>query len=141
MRLAIPIAIVALAAALLSGCGGSSSSKEGTRVLTSRLQTRLQPPGKGAQANSPAAPVGASARSCDNGAVDANGLRAVGVSCGRARQVMFGWRRDRSCARPSGASRTSCSTGSYRCLGARTDRGVAVSCSRPGESVAFVARR
>jgi hypothetical protein len=54
---------------------------------------------------------------------------------------MYGWQRQRSCAKPSAASRTSCLTRSYRCLSARTDRGIAVSCSRPGQSIAFVARR
>jgi hypothetical protein len=138
MRPAIPIVIVALAAALLAGCGGSSSSNDGSRVLTRQLHTSLQHSGRG---GNQASLSGASARSCDSGAVDAAGLRAVGVSCGRARQMMYSWQRERSCATPSGASRTSCSSRSYRCLGARTDRGVAVSCSRPGESVAFLAKR
>jgi hypothetical protein len=29
----------------------------------------------------------------------------------------------------------------YRCLGAATERGIAVSCARPGSSVAFIAQR
>jgi hypothetical protein len=119
VRLAAPLAVFALAA-LLAGCGGSSSP-DATRTST--------------------APAGAAAKSCDTDAVDARSLRATGISCGQARQVMSGWQRERSCARPSAASRTSCLTRSYRCLGARTDRGIAVSCSRPGQSIAFLARR
>jgi hypothetical protein len=132
MRLATPLAILALAAALLAGCGGSSSSSGGS------TQTGSTAPSK---AGTSGGPIGASARSCDTHAVDAGSLRAVGVSCGAARRVLFGWQRSSSCASPSGASRSSCSTGSYRCLGAKTDRGVAVSCSRPGNSVAFIAKR
>jgi hypothetical protein len=129
MRLAVPLAIAALTAALLAGCGGSSSSGGSTQT------------GSTAPAGPSSGPVGASARGCDTGAVDVEALRAVGVSCGPARQVMLGWRRDDSCSSPSGASRTSCTIGSYRCLGARADRGIAVACSRPGESIAFIAKR
>jgi hypothetical protein len=133
MRLATPLAIAVLAAALLAGCGGGSSSSSGGSTQTGSTAP--------AKAGASGGPIGASARSCDTHAVDAGSLRAVGVSCGEARRVMYGWQRASSCASPSGASRSSCSTGSYRCLGARTDRGVAVSCSRPGRSVAFIAKR
>jgi hypothetical protein len=120
LRLAAPLAIVALAAVLIAGCGGSSSSNEGSTT---------------------GAPLGAAAKSCDIHAVDAEGLRASGISCGQARQVMYGWQRESSCSSQAGASRTSCLTRSYRCLGTRTGRGLAVSCSRAGQSIAFVARR
>lgn len=132
MRLATSLAIVVLAAALLAGCGSSSSSSGGS------TQTGSTAPSK---AGTSGGPIGASARSCDTHAGDAEGLRAVGVSCGEARRVLYGWQRTGACSSPSGASRSSCSTGSYRCLGAKTDRGVAVSCSRPGRSVAFIAKR
>jgi hypothetical protein len=130
MRLAIPFAIVALAAALLSGCGGSSSDDG-----TAGSSTQSSP------ASTSTAPVGAAAKSCDTYAVDAEGLRAAGLSCKQARQVMYGWQRQPACAKPAGASRTSCLTRSYRCLGARTDRGIAVSCARSGESVAFIVKK
>lgn len=129
MRLAIPIATAVLAALLLAGCGGSSSPSGDSTASTSGAAPKLS------------APIGASARNCDTGAVDATELRAAGVPCGQARQVMYGWQREPSCAPPPGASRSSCLTRSYRCLGARTDRGLAVSCARPGESVAFVVKR
>ncbi|MFN8162583.1 MAG: hypothetical protein U0R26_01905 [Solirubrobacterales bacterium] len=129
MRLAIPIAIVALAAALLAGCGGSSGGSSGSESTA--------PP----KASGSRAPVGASARHCDTGAVDAKALRATGLSCGEARRLMFGWQRSSSCALPPATSRASCTRRSYLCLSTRTARGVAVSCSRPGRSIAFLARR
>jgi hypothetical protein len=118
-RLAAPLVVVALAAVLAAGCGGSSPETTGTS----------------------SAPIGATARSCPIQATEADALRATGVSCDQARQVMYGWRQKGSCSSPPGASRVSCTTRSYRCLGARTDRGTAVSCSRPGRSIAFVAKR
>jgi hypothetical protein len=128
MRLAIPIAIILLAAALLAGCGGSSSSSETTGSTV--------PPGGAATA-----PAGASARSCETEAVDAEALRATGVSCGDARDVLFAWQRAPACAAEPGASHSACTVDSYRCIGARTDRGLAVSCARAGRSIAFVAER
>lgn len=118
-RLAAPLLVFVLAAVLVAGCGGSSPETT----------------------NTTSAPVGAAAQSCETQAAGAEGLRATGVSCQRARQVMYGWRRQGSCFSPPGASRVSCTTRSYRCLGARTDRGTAVSCSRPGRSIAFVVKR
>jgi hypothetical protein len=41
------------------------------------------------------------------------------------------------CRPPEGASRWGCSVGSYRCQGVVTGRGWSVSCSKPGESIAF----
>jgi hypothetical protein len=129
MRLATPLAIAVLAAALIAGCGGSSSGSGSTGSSTAP------------KASDSTAPIGASARRCDTRAVDAMALRATGISCGQARQVMFGWQRDASCASPQGASRSGCTTRSYRCLSTRTGRGLAVSCSRAGQSIAFIARR
>ena len=116
-RLAAPLVVLVLAALAAAGCGGSASE----------------------EGSSSGAPVGAAAKSCETDAVDAGALRATGVSCDRARQVMYGWQRQGSCSAPPGASRVSCTTRSYRCTGARTDRGTAVSCARPGRSIAFIA--
>jgi hypothetical protein len=127
MRLATPLATLLLAAALLAGCGGSSSTSGGSV------------PTEATRGGAATGPAGASARSCESGAGDADDLLAAGVSCARARQVLYGWQRAGSCAPPAGASRSSCASGPYRCLGTRTDRGIAVSCSRPGESIGFVA--
>jgi hypothetical protein len=131
-RLAAPLAIAVLAAALLAGCGGSSSPAGGSTETGS---------GASSQTGAPHAPVGASARNCDTGSADVEALRVVGVPCGRAQQVMLAWRGAHSCAPGNGTSRTSCSARSYRCLSARTSRGIVVGCSRPAESIAFIVKR
>lgn len=126
-KLAATFVLLALSAALATGCG---SSDESTRPSTPRETGRP-----------PAAPIGAAARSCETEAIDAEGLRVSGVSCATGRQVMFRWQRSAACAPPAGASRGGCASGPYRCAGTRAGRGLAVSCSRPGRSVAFVVRR
>jgi hypothetical protein len=138
MRLAAPLLVFALAAALPAGCGSSSEESGGTRIGTA-TSTVPGPGGKGPSSSK--APVGASARSCDAHSADAEALRATGIPCDQARQVMYGWQRQRACSSPAGASRSSCLTRSYRCLATRTDRGLAVSCSRQGRSIAFLGRR
>ena len=125
MRLATPLAIVALAAALLAGCG---SSDEGSETGA--------PP-----ASDSTAPAGASARSCASDSTEVKGLRATGIGCTQARLLVGEWEASASCAAPVGSSRSSCSLGGFRCLAAATDRGLAVSCARSGQSVAFTARR
>jgi hypothetical protein len=85
-------------------------------------------------------PIGASARSCATRAADAEGMRATGVPCSRARQVLHTWQHQPGCELPGGASRDSCLARSYRCQSVRTDRGLAVSCSREDQSVAFIAK-
>jgi hypothetical protein len=64
----------------------------------------------------------------------------TGVSCETASQIAAGWFKDSACAGAPGASRTSCRLGAFTCLGAATDRGIAVSCAAPGRSVSFVAK-
>jgi len=126
-RLAVATALL-LIAALLAGCG--SSSDEGS------TGGATPPPAPGARA-----PVGAAAKSCEAFAADAESLRATNISCEQARQVMYGWQREPDCALPATRSRGGCLTRSYRCQATQVDRGIAVSCSRAGESVAFIARR
>lgn len=113
-------------AASVAGCGGSSNGGSSSGPAT--------PPPAGA-------PVGASTKSCDSFATDAEQLRATGISCDLARQVMYGWQRVDTCALPDGASRGGCLARSYHCQAVRTGRGTAVSCARAGESIAFIARR
>jgi hypothetical protein len=120
MKLAAPLLIAALAAALLAGCG-SSDEEETQRTAN--------------------APTGASAAPCDTYAVDVANLRVTRLSCKQGRQVMFGWQRAEGCGLIGSASRGACSVRSYRCLAIRADRGISVSCAQPGRSVAFVAKR
>jgi hypothetical protein len=126
MRLAATTVAAVLLAALAAGCGSSDDSGS-----TGSETTRKQGAG---------APVGATARSC---ALDAGGavrLRATGVSCGKAQRVALAWGRSAACAADPDVSRSSCSVGGYRCLGARTERGLVVGCARPGRSVAFISK-
>jgi hypothetical protein len=120
---------VALVAGLAAGCGGPSDGTEGHQ---SSIPDGRRMPGIG--------PIGASAKSCDAYTADAEVLHATGIACGRARQVLYAWQREPSCGLPGGTSRGSCQTHSYRCQSVRTARGLAVSCSRPGRSIAFIAK-
>jgi hypothetical protein len=126
MRLAVPIVIAVLAVALLGGCG--SSDDDG-----SDASTATAPKSAGQKA-----PAGASARECAGKVGAATALRATGLSCKQAKALTAAWARDKSCVPAEGASRSSCKLeGDYDCLAAMTGRGLAVSCARPGRSVAF----
>jgi hypothetical protein len=129
MRLAVPIAIIALAAVLLGGCGSSESTSTDT--------------GSGAapQGGAATAPAGASAQSCDAGVAETGSLRATGISCGEAKTVLLAWQRNDGCVGSQGISHIACTVRSYRCIATRTERGLSVSCARPGRSIAFISRR
>jgi hypothetical protein len=113
---------VALVAILASGCGSSStnSSREGSTKT--------------------AAPPGAVVLSCASTPAGVGALRVSGTGCPTGRDVVASWTAKDACATPAGTSRTSCTVGSYRCLTAATERGLAVSCARPGSSISFVAK-
>jgi hypothetical protein len=116
--------LVLVAALLASGCG-SSDDQAPTATATT-----------------PPAPPGAAARACGGTAAGAGQLRVTGIGCEEGRAVVAAWAGDPVCSGPADASRFSCAVhDGYRCLGAATARGIAVSCSRPGSSVAFVAKR
>jgi hypothetical protein len=118
---------VAMAA---TGCG-SSSDETGTGETTAPPASTSTTPGKG--------PIGVRAKGC--GAAGSSGaVRVTGVSCELGRSLVSRWHKNRGCAASQGASRLSCRLGRFVCLGAATDRGVAVTCAAPGRSVAFVAR-
>lgn len=129
MRLAVPIAMLALAAALLGGCGSSASNSADTG------------PGAAPPRGAATAPAGASAQSCGARVAETGSLRATGVSCAEAKAVLLAWQRDEGCVGSQGISHIACTVRSYRCVATRTDRGLAVSCARPGHSVAFISRR
>ncbi|HKB50576.1 MAG TPA: hypothetical protein VKC63_04015 [Solirubrobacterales bacterium] len=119
-RLLLPV----LAATLLTAGCGSSGKQAPTATATT-----------------PAAPPGASARACSGTFVGTGEVRVTGVSCDAGRGVVSAWVYKRACTSQVGVSRFSCSVhGGYRCLGAATERGIAVSCARPGSSVAFIAK-
>lgn len=122
--LCILAALLVLAAALV-GCGSSEESEPTATATT------------------PPAPPGASARDCgDTTVAGTQDLHVTGIGCDVGRGVVAAWTGKPGCAPAAGASRSSCSVhDGYRCLAAATERGVAVSCARPGGSLAFLARR
>jgi hypothetical protein len=124
MRLAAALLTAALLAASLAACGSSGSGSETTR-------------GGGGQQSSPA---GASAQACA-AATRVEGLRVTAASCGEGQRVALAWVHGSDCQPGAGASRAGCRVGSYRCGAVRADRGVAVTCARPGRTVAFVVPR
>jgi len=134
MRIPTPLVVLALAAGLLAGCGGSSS--EGTGSSSSGV-TGSSSPGP----HTSTAPAGASVRACPLNIAGTQRLRATGVSCGEAQLVALTWWGSAGCAAEPGASHSACSSRGYRCIGTATDRGLAVSCARPGRAVSFTARR
>lgn len=52
-------------------------------------------------------------------------------------KIRASWEASPDCRRPQGASRWSCSVGSYRCQAVVTDRGWSVDCAKPGRSIGF----
>ena len=116
------------AALLVAGCGGGSSGGSNSTAAPKK-------------ATAPNAPAGSKVVACKESAIGIDGLRAAAVDCGTADRIMRRWANHRSCALAEGASRGSCSLGSFRCQTVRADRGVAVSCARPGGDIAFIATK
>jgi len=121
MRLALPLTIAALLAALLAGCGGSSSTDSSSR-------------NEGPPAQSQSAPPGATSHACGDGQT----LRVSAVPCDEAKAVLAAWRSAPACRIHGGASHASCKVRGYLCIAARQGDESAVSCARPGHSVLFV---
>jgi hypothetical protein len=119
----VPSAALVLVAILASGCGSSGTES----------------PGAGSTETT--APQSAAVQDCAGTSAGVKGLRVSGVGCATGGGVAAGWTAKGACAPPPGASRTSCAVGDYRCLGTATERGLAVSCARPGRSISFVFRR
>jgi hypothetical protein len=123
LSVAAAILTVALLATMTNGCGSSGTEAEVEGSTKS------------------ASPPGASVRRCAGTSASLRGPRVTGASCATGRQVVAGWTSKKACATRAGDSRTSCSVGGYRCLATATERGLAVSCARPGRSISFVAKR
>jgi hypothetical protein len=121
---------VALVAVAVGGCGSSGAGSSSEQAMESS-----------GSATTSTAPAGASAQACAGAVRGIATLRVAGVGCATGRGVVASWSDKPACAGPAGASRVSCTVEGYRCLGAATDRGLAVSCARPGRSISFVARR
>lgn len=131
----LPILVAFL---VLSTLGAGCGSSEGGSGYGSR-DSAEEPPT--ATATTPAAPPGASARTCEGATAGTGELRVTGIGCDVGRRVVVAWTAKPSCSPTNEASRVSCTVDQdYLCLGATTERGVAVSCARPGGSLAFTAR-
>jgi predicted small secreted protein len=136
---ALTALVVLIAAVLLTGCGGgSSSTMHGPRNEESGGPAAE--PGAAKKATAPNAPAGSRVISCDEGAEEMVGLRATMVDCGTARTVMRQWGSSHACTLGKSGSRSSCSLGGFRCQAVKVDRGAAVSCARPGGDVSFIAK-
>jgi hypothetical protein len=137
-RLAILIAAVSVAAALLGGCGGSSSSSSSSGGTEGGAGGTTS---GGSTSSGENAPPGASVQVCAITVGGFEALRATGVPCEAAQQLAVAWRRSAACEPAAGASRSSCTVRTYRCLTTNTAHGYTVGCSQPGRSVAFVVRK
>jgi len=138
MRHGGAFAAIALAAAvLLASCGsdddggGKSGYGRDSGDVTRATQTTTTP-------TSPSGPSGVRAKSCPAGG-EIIALRAVGEACETAQAVAAAWAGRAGCSAPQGASRFACTVRGYNCLGTSADRGIVVSCARPGRSVSFIA--
>jgi len=131
VRAAVPLAALALFAALaVAGCG---SDESGTGYGAKQAGDRT------ATATTPESPPGAATRSCGGTtAAGTSELRVTGIDCDVGRGVVAAWDAKGSCPPAAGASRGSCAVAGYRCLAAEVGKGIAVSCSRPGGSLAFL---
>jgi hypothetical protein len=132
VRLAALTAVLVCAALLAAGCGGGSSGGSNTTA----------PPAGGGpkKATAPNAPAGSKVVACKEDATEIEGLRATAVDCGTADRIMHRWEKHRSCALAEGASRGSCSLGSFRCQTVKAGDGATVSCAHPGGDIAFVVK-
>ncbi len=122
--------VVAMAAA---GCGSSANETTGASETAAPPASTSTTPGQ-------EAPVGVRATSC-NATTSSGEVRVTGVSCEVGRSLVSGWYKDGDCSGTEGASRMHCRLGRFVCLGAATDRGIAVTCAAPGRSVAFIGRK
>jgi hypothetical protein len=123
MRLALPLAIAALLAGLLAGCGGESSSpgsSSGGGAATAPAEAQSVPPG-------------AASHACGD-----QTLRVSAVPCEEAKTVLAAWRAAPACRIQGGASHASCKVRGYLCIAARQGKEAAVSCARPGHSILSV---
>jgi len=136
-RVWLSVPFVVLVAVTGAGCGSGDSEPSQTAASTQGA-TETQAATEELEGS---APAGAEARGCRGGGADVSDLRVTGIDCATGQAVAAVWSGNASCASPSGGSRFACSVRGYRCLGAATERGIAVGCARPGRSIAFVARR
>ena len=145
-RTRAPALAVLATVVALAGCGSSSDDESGTTPAgesgatpAPEATTSTAPAGEGASPPASQAPVGVRAKSCRGTTAAGGVVRVTGVSCAVGREVAAAWSESEECR--GGGSRPACGIEGLTCLGAVTDRGVAVSCAAVGRSVVFVGRR
>jgi hypothetical protein len=130
LSVATAFAVLVAAALLVTGCGGSGS--EGSNSTA--------PPGTAKKATAPNAPAGSKVVVCEAGGAGTAQLRATAIDCDTARMTMQQWEGTEACSLGDDDSRGSCSVGAFRCQAVKVDRGLSVSCAKPGGDVAFIAK-
>jgi hypothetical protein len=136
MRTVALLPLVAIAVVAVAGCGGSSGG--GTSGEETSPATALPPPGSGTTSN---APSGIKTKTCADARLDPPEVVVIGGSCAQGKQTVAGWEAKAACYSPAGASRFACTVGKLRCMGTKTERGIAVNCARPQLSISFLSRR
>ncbi|HET8639236.1 MAG TPA: hypothetical protein VFL89_03205 [Solirubrobacterales bacterium] len=138
-RFLLPLALAALFAVgiLVTGCGSSDGESS---TSTGREPTATTGTTPEATATVPDAPAGATAQECGNTTVAGTSqLRVTGVGCPVGRGIVASWSKNDACTADS--SRPACTVNrGYRCIAARTNAGLAVSCARSGRSLSFIAK-
>lgn len=127
--------LAALAAGLALAASGCGSSDEGTSSETTQSTS------SNGGATTSTTPAGSRVEVCEGAIAGVGRVRASGTGCAIARGIVASWDNKVACGAAANGSRASCSVENYRCLGAATERGLAVTCARPGSSISFVAKR
>ena len=126
----IALAVLAIAVRWrAAGCGSSSDETRPRRSETAAPAARARQEAPGRRPS----------QRCKSSASVDGEVRVTGVPCELDRSFAA-WHKNGDCSAPEGASRTSCKLGRFICLGAVTDRGLAVNCAAPGRSMAFIAK-
>lgn len=146
MKLSVVTALAVLVAAalLLAGCGrsgsegSSSTAPEGGAAQEGGAAAGES--GAPKKATAPNAPAGSKVVACKVSAGGTMQLRATAIDCGTARTTMRHWASSGACGLGGSGSRSSCALGDFRCQAVKVDRGIAVSCARPGVDISFIAK-
>jgi len=125
----LPLALTA--ALLAAGCGSGGSTE--TTTSGGPETTEAHQSGAGG-------PAGITARACRHTGKEAMLLRVTGVSCSKGKTIAAGWRAKSGCAPGTNESRSACTVDGFRCLTSSVGQGLAVTCARPGHSIAFIAK-
>ncbi len=125
----LPLAL--LAVLLVAGCGSGGSSETTSGAETAPAGT----------STAPEAPTGVTSRACRNAGRETLLLRVTNVACAKGASIAAVWHSNPKCRPAAGQSRSACSVEGFRCLTTTAGRGLAVTCARPAQSIAFIVER